>query len=1297
MSEFELSRYFKASGSVEFAIVKDRITHLEGQNEVYEIFEVISTATGTISIPADSQVLQGRYGNDGSGNPITALVLQLNGSAPIDAIALDSGGNPVTVTSFNISTGDFVLSAAPISPAAFIYQISIPLISVDNIPAGQIIERYPSFDFNTLGTVTNAENLGGKDGDLVYVKSTQTFYTYEPSGASHTRDGYYVLNTLDGGDTRWLGVGGYFVADNSNYRMHEPTGYSRMFTSTIGDISFDNSTRTFTIQPQTGETSFSYMISGKEYFHSSAKTFQISNVTGNHFVYFDETRNLQEMVNPTLFDIGNIIYQTAYTAHVYWNATTGKGRCFNERHGNKMDGETHANLHLTRGTQFISGCAPSIVGTIDGTGSLDSEMELVIEDGLAADEDLPIVITDGSPQTLSGIAQIPVLYLTGTGDWDWDTATNFPVKSFVGGSGRLAYNNFNGSTWEQLEVPSQQFLNCHLFGTNDILEPIIAIQGQATYVTIISARAGAVTELDNLILTSLPAEEFFPIATYIVQTADAYTNTPKARFRTTADGAEYVEWRFSGLSPTIAPSIHNNLGGRSEIDSHPATAISYTDFDSNEIDVDQQLKKEEYDRLDRSEPTGFENRADTSLTWTHSTRTSVLQPAVDNYVYWVKGRRFVETGIKQVTISTTDGLHFLYILLDGTYFDDEDPPTEELLSGVAFTQLLYWNNTQGIAIHVGDERHGIVMSWADHQYRHFKYGAAYIYGFDMGGFTFGDGSLDSHSQLDVADGMIYDEDLIHILQNNNPQQFTPILQVPIFYQLGTLWYRTEADNFPIIYSGKQGYVAGSVTTIYTGANGRPAYNQDVMGSKQLTEVGRGEYYMIHFLASNDMYYPIIAILGVNVYTKLKDAQAAAYVEIQTLSGLPFVEFTTIGTVICQGDDTYTNSVANRFVQLETGASYVDLRDITTFQGIASNDHNSMNGLQGGSAGLLQFYHLTSLEHDAVQYKFADNMRVNSFDPYSTSTASTFQSLATDGILYVAVGNTGGIVTSPKGDGITWTPRTSGVSDQLRCVIWVADDSQFVAVGANGAIITSPDGITWNVESSGITGQINSIAYGNGVYIIAAENNDGIWTSTNAAVTWTQQVSTLNTWRARYLNGLYFVTYIGNVYVSADGTTWNTYSTGLSGNIYDIHWNGVQYLVHDSAGGVSISANGTSWASQTTGLGSIVLYDAKWDGTQWIIVGQSGTIITSADGVTWTSQTSKTGFDLLNIIWTGTILVAFGASGVVVTSFDAINWYIRRSGLTINIGGNQDGSLFDGELITACVNGAYMLRSEPVDV
>lgn len=59
-------------------------------------------------------------------------------------------------------------------------------------------------------TVAAAQAASGSDEDISYVVETETFYQYEATGTNYTADSIFTLITGDGGNTRWLGVGGQY-------------------------------------------------------------------------------------------------------------------------------------------------------------------------------------------------------------------------------------------------------------------------------------------------------------------------------------------------------------------------------------------------------------------------------------------------------------------------------------------------------------------------------------------------------------------------------------------------------------------------------------------------------------------------------------------------------------------------------------------------------------------------------------------------------------------------------------------------------------------------------------------------------------------------------------------------------------------------------------------------------------------------------------------------------------------------------------------------------------------------------
>jgi photosystem II stability/assembly factor-like uncharacterized protein len=81
--------------------------------------------------------------------------------------------------------------------------------------------------------------------------------------------------------------------------------------------------------------------------------------------------------------------------------------------------------------------------------------------------------------------------------------------------------------------------------------------------------------------------------------------------------------------------------------------------------------------------------------------------------------------------------------------------------------------------------------------------------------------------------------------------------------------------------------------------------------------------------------------------------------------------------------------------------------------------------------------------------------------------------------FVAVGAGGTVVTSP--DGVNWTSRGPVGSTLLTGVSF---GSQFAAVGNNGSVFTSADGITWQAAPSGTTSNLSAVAFGNFRFLAA---------------------------------------------------------------------------------------------------------------------------------------------------------------------------------------------------------------------
>lgn len=100
------------------------------------------------------------------------------------------------------------------------------------------------------------------------------------------------------------------------------------------------------------------------------------------------------------------------------------------------------------------------------------------------------------------------------------------------------------------------------------------------------------------------------------------------------------------------------------------------------------------------------------------------------------------------------------------------------------------------------------------------------------------------------------------------------------------------------------------------------------------------------------------------------------------------------------------------------------------------------------------------------------------------TTSPLWSVCHGGSQFVAVGDNGAILTST--DGLSWTPRVSATSEHLVAVAYGLD--HFVATGANQTVLTSRDGITWrrisDIPPTGTTREsLNTVIFHGSSFLI----------------------------------------------------------------------------------------------------------------------------------------------------------------------------------------------------------------------
>jgi hypothetical protein len=256
-------------------------------------------------------------------------------------------------------------------------------------------------------------------------------------------------------------------------------------------------------------------------------------------------------------------------------------------------------------------------------------------------------------------------------------------------------------------------------------------------------------------------------------------------------------------------------------------------------------------------------------------------------------------------------------------------------------------------------------------------------------------------------------------------------------------------------------------------------------------------------------------------------------------------------------------------------------------------------------------------------------------------------------LFVAVGGDGAILTSP--DGVTWTARTSVTSYSLYSVTY--GDGLFVAVGRNGAILTSPDGVNWTQQTSGTSDGLSNVTYGNGMFV--AVGGYGTILTSPDGVNWTARASGTS-------NILYGVTYGNNTFVAVGGDgTILTSSNGVNWTVRFLetsyiftevtYGNGMFVVVGLSplGGAVFTSSDGVNWTERAWGAIGY-LYGVTYANDTFVAVGFD-TLLTSPDGVNWTVQTLDGIYHLYDVAYGNGTFVAVGGGPIILTSSNGVNW------------------------------------------
>lgn len=473
-----------------------------------------------------------------------------------------------------------------------------------------------------LGPVTNINTSSFTAGQIVYLGSNGQYSATPPDNG-----GYVcivgvvdIVSTTAGQITVDTAVSDITVeaTDTNGFPPEQREGTT---------LSYVDGTRTFTISP-TG-SSFYYYVLGDKMEQTGSVDIVWPDVEGQHWFYFDKT-GLQVKTNPTPTEKTNIIEHYAFVAYVYWDFTNKKiiYDILDERHGINMPPVVHSYIHKYIGTQYDSGYKLSDI-LADQNGSLDTHAQFSVTAGQITDEDISHVY-DGNAVGDT----IEVAYLEGLGLPRIESQAGFAFLNAP--SGRVYFNEFSGGVWSKTEASSGNFVLSHLFAMNGYNKRIVAIMGESQYSTLNDARDAASSEINN-ITSTFQSEEGVPVATFILETKDSYSNSVKARIRTIAVGSNYVDWTLTDLVS----------GGDSNVSSHLnlsdvfQAGLGVTQGHVNEELYNKIINNSALNKLDATQAPTVDNDVDEGYSifscWLDLTNTKmyVCFDATDGAAVWV--------------------------------------------------------------------------------------------------------------------------------------------------------------------------------------------------------------------------------------------------------------------------------------------------------------------------------------------------------------------------------------------------------------------------------------------------------------------------------------------------------------------------------------------------------------------------------------------------------------------------------------------------------------------------------------
>jgi hypothetical protein len=239
---------------------------------------------------------------------------------------------------------------------------------------------------------------------------------------------------------------------------------------------------------------------------------------------------------------------------------------------------------------------------------------------------------------------------------------------------------------------------------------------------------------------------------------------------------------------------------------------------------------------------------------------------------------------------------------------------------------------------------------------------------------------------------------------------------------------------------------------------------------------------------------------------------------------------------------------------------------------------------------------------------------------------------------------------------TFTSRSSAVGNNIIQSITYGN-GVYIAVASNGTVVTSSDSITWTIRNAGTNSALQVVKYLNNLFLVGGGNGsvtlfststDGItWTTRNVGLPGTQ-INDIS-----YGNGVYVLApaSTGTVRTSTDTVTWTSRVSASNFNTISLAF-GDNIFVAGNANFMSTSTDGITWTTRLSAPSNAFVAYANGE---FVAIGAA--VSTSTDGITWTTRALLSNVTA-GIAYSNGIYLA-GYSGGIYTSTNTITWTTRQ--------------------------------------